>query len=198
MGWRVSLIIHYDRRSGLAALIALTLLTAALLVTLVWGRGEAVASNPQAPLAAYASMRQYYLTGSAVPATQVLTACAFGYHTASLWEILDTSQLKYNTTLGDARDDSGQGPPSFLGGWVRTGYNGDTSNTPGQANCNNWTSTSGGDYGTYAQLPRDWAIGGEDVHIWEVGTTLCSTSARVWCVEDYLIYLPVILRNYSL
>ena len=177
------LVIHINLTRGLATLLTLTLLTAALLVTLVWGRGEAVASNPQVPPAAYASMRQYYLTGSAVSdATQALNACEAGYHMASLWEILDTSNLKYNATLGYYQQDSGSGPPTVWMGWVRTGYNSNNGSTPGQANCSNWTSTSG--WGTYVGLPSNWTSGAQDMHVWNVGVTSCGSPARVWCVED--------------
>lgn len=91
--------------------------------------------------------------------------CATGYHMASLWEMLDTT----HRTIGDQRDDSGYGPPAFLGGWVRTGYGSSAGTTAGMANCNAWTSNSSGDYGPYAQLPRSWTVGAQDIHVWEVG-----------------------------
>ena len=193
MNWSVSLRIHYSRRSDLAALLALALLAAALLTCLARGPGKATARNT--PLAASAAGREYYLTNSASTATHALTACAGGYHMASLWEMLDTSGLKYNTGLGAARDDSGQGPPSFLGGWVRTGYGSGNTSTPGQANCNAWTSNNASHYGTYAQLPSDWTSA-KNIHVWQTGTSLCSFSARVWCVQDYVVYLPLIMRSY--
>ena len=124
--------------AGLVALLTLVLLVAALLAYLAWGQRETAASNLRAPLAASTGMRQYYLTEDPVSdATQALTACHSGYHMASLGEIVDPSNLKYNTTLGDTRDDSSQGPPAFLGGLVRTGYNSDNSTTAGQGNCYN-------------------------------------------------------------
>ena len=43
--------------------------------------------------------RKYYLTLPQFEGDQVLTACARGYHMASLFEILDTSNLRYDTTL---------------------------------------------------------------------------------------------------
>jgi len=163
--------------------LILTSLTAGLLGILAWRQRDAAASGPEAPMAAYSSMRQYYLTGSIVSnATQALTACESGYHMASLWEILDPSHLKYNSTLGYYQHDSGSGPPTAWMGWVRTGYNSDNSNTPGQANCNNWTSTNG--YGTYVGLPSSWTSGSQDIHVWNVGTASCGSPAHVWCVED--------------
>jgi len=198
MNRRISLRIHYDRRSALVLLSALILLMMALTGVLAWGQREVAASNRQSPLPAFTGTRRYYLTNNAVQATQVLSACTIGYHTASLWEILDPSHLKYNTTLGATSDDSGQGPPSSLGGWVRTGYNSSNGITPGQANCYNWSSNSSSNYGTYAQLPSTWTAGSQDMHVWDVHVTPCSGSARVWCIEDYIIYLPVILRDSSL
>jgi hypothetical protein len=192
MSWSVSFRIHYSRRSDLAALLTLALLATALLTCLAWRPGEATARSM--PLVAPAG-RGYYLTYASVPdATHALTACASGYHMASLWEILDTSSLKYNTGLGAARADSGQGPPAQLAGWVRTGYGSGNTSTPGQANCNAWTSSSSSHYGTYAQLSSDWASA-KSIHVWLTNATLCSYSARVWCVQDRVVYLPLIMRN---
>jgi len=79
------------------------------------------------------------------------------------------------------------------------GYNNDTSDTPGQGNCNVWDSDSSDHRGTQARLPINWSVE-QDIYVWEVGTTGCNFSPRVWCVADNVgsyIYLPVILRNYS-
>ena len=161
------------------------------------------------PLASSAGLRGYYLTqfwynGADADGTDGNGAgvCAEGYHFASLWEILDPSNLKYDTDLGMVRDDSGQGPPTFpyFGGWVRTGYYSSTSSTPGTGNCDAWTSSSSGDYGTTAYLPNDWTAG-QDIHVWQVDTTTCDNILlRVWCVADSAsvpVYLPLILKNSS-
>ena len=196
MSWNISLRIHYSRRLDLAVLLTLALLAAALLTCLAWRPSEATARNT--PLVAPATEREYYLTYASVPdAAHALTACAGGYHMASLWEILDTSNLKYNTGLGAARDDSGQGPPAQLAGWVRTGDGSGSASTPGQANCNAWTSNEASHYGTYAQLSSNWAST-ENIDVWLTFTTLCSSSARVWCVQDRIVYFPLIMRNYKL
>jgi hypothetical protein len=210
MSRKVSIRIRYERRSGPVGLLALALLVVALLGYLAWGQREAVASGLQAPLASSAGLRGYYLTtatynGADADGTDGNGAgvCAEGYHFASLWEILDPSNLKYNTDLGMVREDSGQGPPTFpylFGGWVRTGYNSDSSSTTGEGNCNAWTSSSSGDYGTTACLPSDWTAG-QDIHVWQVDTTTCNTTfLRVWCVADSVsvpVYLPIILKNSS-
>ena len=43
--------------------------------------------------------KSFYLTKTSHNGSQVLTACAEGYHMASLWEIFDTSNLRYDTAL---------------------------------------------------------------------------------------------------
>ncbi|MFX1355393.1 MAG: hypothetical protein ACFFGP_15680, partial [Promethearchaeota archaeon] len=111
MSARVSLRIHYERRSHLVLLLTLALLTATFLGYLLWAQGEAAAFGVQGPLTTSALMRQYYLTDTPTGFTgaDADTACAAGYHMASLYEILDTSNLKYNTDLGQTREDSGEG-----------------------------------------------------------------------------------------
>ena len=42
----------------------------------------------------------FYLTRTTHVGNQVLTACAAGYHMASLWEILDPSNLKSQHGIG--------------------------------------------------------------------------------------------------
>jgi hypothetical protein len=158
------------------------------------------------PLAASAGLRGYYLTtatynGADADGTDGNGAgvCADGYHFASLWEILDPSNLKYNTTLGRTQDDSGQGPPTLSYGWVRTGYSSNASTTPGWGNCNAWTSSSGEHSGTTAYLPGDWTAG-QDIYVWEVYAPRCNVNRYVWCVADSVsapVYLPIILKNSS-
>jgi len=176
-----TMVINVNLTRGLVIVLTLALLTAAFLGYLAWGREEVSASAPQAPLASPASMREYYLAPSVLHGDQASTACAAGYHMASLWEILDTSNLEYNATLGDTMSDSGQGPPTMLWGWVRTGYASSDSMTPGMGNCNAWSSSSG--WGTYAWLERDWTLA-QDIHVWQVDAAGCGSWLKVWCVED--------------
>ncbi len=194
---RVSFRIHYDRRSGLAAWLTLGLLVALFLGYLAWGQREAAASGPQASAAGSTGMRRYYQTRwASYDGDTADTACASGYHMASLWEILDPSNLKYDTSLGYQNYDSGQGPPAGSAGWVRTGGDSSNSSTAGVGNCNNWSSNSNGDYGTYASLPTDWTVA-QDIYVWQVNTQTCDTKTLVWCVEDivYKVYLPLVVRN---
>jgi hypothetical protein len=183
-----TLVININLTRGLVAVLTLALLTAAFLGYLAWGQGKAVASSPQAPLAAATNMRQYYLTttshdGAEADGTDGNGAgvCASGYHFASLWEILDPSNLEYNSDLGRTRDDSGAGPPSY-DGWVRTGYSSNNGATAGQANCEAWSNNTSG-YGTRARVTSDWT-GTKHMHVWFVGTTGCGSTRYVWCVED--------------
>jgi hypothetical protein len=177
-----TIVVNINLTRCMMALLALALLTMAFLGYLAWGHEEVAASSPQAPVAAATGMRQYYLTKAAYNGNEPTGAgvCASGYHFASLWEILDPSNLEYNTDLGRARDDSGSGPPTY-DGWVRTGYSSNNGTTAGQANCNSWSTTAG--YGTRARMTSDWT-GTKHLHVWFVGTMGCSSTRYVWCVED--------------
>ncbi len=68
--------------------------------------------------------RRFYVTSALFATNQVLTACVTGFHMASFWEILDVSNLVYDFARPEAKtkNDSGQGPPTFWNGFVRTGY----------------------------------------------------------------------------
>ena len=100
-----------------------------------------------------------------------------------MWEILDTSNLVYNSALGVVLSgtDAGSGPPTEMEGWVRTGYSMNNGINPGQANCNAWTSPTGN--GSTVQLPVNWDTGGE-IHVWDAGIAACGSSSYVWCVEN--------------
>jgi hypothetical protein len=142
------------------------------------------------PLAQSSGMRGYYRTktyhnGAEADGTDGNGAgvCAEGYHFASLWEIMDPSHLKYNTTLGTKNADSGQGPPALTLGWVRTGFGRSGSSTPGVGNCDGWDSSSDTDRGTRAYLVSDWE-GEKDIHVWGAQTLDCNIFTGVWCVED--------------
>ena len=110
--------------------------------------------------------------------------CAAGFHFASLWEIFDTSALRYDTSLGTTAADSGQGPPSQDEGWIRTGNNSSATNAAGLGNCLAWTSSSATDLGSKAFLPGPWASPGLQSSPWGSVPRSCSTFGRIWCVED--------------
>lgn len=127
--------------------------------------------------------RGFYVTLTNVRGDEVLTACAKGYHAASLWELLDVSSLRYHASHPDAktRDDSGEGPPGEWYGWVRTGIDAIAADQAGRANCNLWTTRETGQFGTIARLTT--TVDGP-VAPWDLTTWSCSGIAPVWCVSN--------------
>jgi hypothetical protein len=126
----------------------------------------------------------YYLTKTEHAGDSVLTACAAGFHMASLWEIFDPSNLRYDTVLGQTADDAGSGPPTRHFGWIRTGAGSGSSGIPGESNCRAWTTADPSTAGTIAALASDW---GESLFLtdpWQGGSALCTAPQPVWCVED--------------
>ncbi len=109
---------------------------------------------------------------------------------ASLWEIFEPSNLKYNTALGVTLADSGHGPPTERFSWVRTGNYSSDWPVAGWANCNVWSSDDGAHSGTVANLVSDWTSGAQDVGVWNTEVMTCdnSRSVRVWCVQDDSIF----------
>jgi hypothetical protein len=175
------IIIDLKGGKGLVALVgALTLMLLVLFLALPTEDG--VVSASEMSVTQSAGMRQFYLSQDASQGDSALAQCAAGYHMASLWEIADPTNLKYNTSLGQTAADGGQGPPSDLLGWVRTGYQSDSSSTPGQANCTVWDALGGS--GTVVNLLDYWTTGGFDVDVWNAVTAGCTLSRAVWCVED--------------
>jgi len=133
--------------------------------------------------------RKFYLTKTAdYNGSQARSACAEGYHMASLWEILDPSNLRYNRLLGFTRADSGLGPPNATRGWIRTGFDADASATVGTGNCQAWTSDHFEDRGTSVLLTTDWSTTTHEfvtrIGPWVAGPFSCFNTTRVWCVQD--------------
>jgi hypothetical protein len=125
--------------------------------------------------------RRFYLTNETVDGSQALTACAAGFHMASMGEIRETSTLRYDTALGRTEDDSGFGPP-VAAGWIRSGME-----THNNINCNLWTSNSALDSGLAALYKPvgspslDWVL-----HLGAQcdGTASGLGNIGVWCVQD--------------
>ena len=128
-----------------------------------------------------APARLFYLTPNQVNGSQALTACTTGYHMASFYEIHETSNLTYNTTLGFAEDDDGLGPPTAEG-WARTGSNTNVGTLGGQANCNVWTSNSITDNGSTFFLNDIPSV--SNTGLWEPTVRACENNFRVWCVQN--------------
>lgn len=120
------------------------------------------------------SLRKYYLTKGFFTGGQPLTACAAGYHFASLDELLQPSSLQYNTSLGRTSSDAGEGPPSSSQGWMRNGPN----------SCGLWTSSAVSDRGALAFLDA-WGAPASGISPWgQIGAVACDLPLSVWCVED--------------
>jgi hypothetical protein len=127
----------------------------------------------------------FYLTTNEYTGGQALSACNEGYHMASLWEILDVSNLSYDKQLGFAQDDSGSGPPNAMQGWVRTGYDAHSAGlTPGADNCNAYLSSDSSEFGTQVYLSRLWTVPPTMISPWIANSAQCDWSSRVWCVRD--------------
>jgi len=152
---------------------------------------QAQLSGLQAQVASVANKgpRKFYLTKSGSDGAHALSACAMGYHMASLWEIHDTSNLRYDTVLGLTTGDSGFGPPSRYG-WIRTGElanDGSSTSTAGAgvANCNGWISAGAVDHGTVVAPVYSWNGAGRVIGPWDTLVNSCGvTAAGVWCVEN--------------
>jgi len=131
--------------------------------------------------------RRFYQTKGSVSGAQTLTACAPGFHFASLWEIYDVSTLEYDERLGYSHPGAGRGPSSVAEAWVRTGFSqvwlGDDRFEP---NCNSWSSDSPDEFGAAVKLETDWREGTVQSPIapWRPYRMNCVKSFRVWCVED--------------
>ncbi|MBN1666672.1 MAG: hypothetical protein JW862_06275 [Anaerolineales bacterium] len=139
-------------------------------------------ANPEIP-----AMRQFYITQETYNGGNTLDSCAIGYHMSSLWEIIDPSNLHYNINLGRTYSDSGLGPQSGVGAWVRTGAltNIAGTDTQGMANCRGWATSLNSEYGTLAALPTAWDdINQQDIGFWNTFVDDCSSSNYVWCVAD--------------
>jgi hypothetical protein len=128
--------------------------------------------------------RTFYLTsGKSFNGGQASTGCAAGFHLASQWEIVDPSNLRYDTTLGFTQGDSGEGPPGTdstnvnvgdVDGWARDGL------AASNGNCLAYTSSASGVSGFVIHLDvstRSWSTAPSTA-------SSCSIPRRVWCVED--------------
>ena len=180
------------------------MLLISLLLTLLLSESAAAldrSDSPQEQLAAAflpkSSGRHFYLTSLGYPTNAALTACASGYHMASLWEILDVSNLTYDYAHPAAytQDDSGYGPPSGWFGRVRTGMSTSGSSIAGTGNCLNWTSISGSDFGATVRLSSAWETAPGEISTWDAASYACNIPFPVWCVGNFTtLYLPAILK----
>lgn len=114
--------------------------------------------------------------------------CAPGYHFASLYEILDVSQLQYVADLGHGDNggyDLGTGPVTDATGWVRTGrFNLSANQGIGRNNCDGWSSSSSNLSGSTVTLEFVWNGTVRPTSPWKPISDFCDQTQRVWCVED--------------
>jgi hypothetical protein len=144
--------------------------------------GVALALAAASP--AEAGTKKYYLTPDTFDGNEALTACASGFHMASLWEIFNTTAVKYDTSLGFTQADSGSGPPAGVFGWIRTGFGAAGSTGPGVGNCNAWTSDSSGLNGTVVDLNTSWSGTVAVISPWAAIIQTCNNPFRVWCSHN--------------
>ncbi|HKJ18791.1 MAG TPA: hypothetical protein VJ984_15660 [Xanthomonadales bacterium] len=126
-------------------------------------------------------IRRFYLTKTAFPADEALTACAAGFHMASLFELRDPGNLEYDTLRGFVDvTDQGSGPP-LTEGYARTAFPfADSGAGAGTANCDGWGSSFITDQGTTIQLT---ATNAANFGPWVIDTAQCD-GLEVWCIED--------------
>ena len=154
----------------------ITLLTLAAFLFMGLYAASVYAAGP-APKVVVPVERSFYLTPTEYDGNEALTACAAGYHFASVFEIRELASLSYNTDLGRTSDDSGSGPPASEVGWVRSGK---VSSAGG--NCHVWTSQNAIDFGTMGSLSLSETFLGKPP--WEYGFGGCDWTLGVWCVSD--------------
>jgi hypothetical protein len=195
---RIKFRITYDWKIKilLISVLFLSLLAFDWSVTIAEQSGEQI-QNGETFIPADAGKRHFYLTNVSYPTNQALNACASGYHMASLWEILDVSNLIYDQDHPDAhtKDDSGYGPPSGWYGWIRTGGASSSSSTTGTGNCLNWSSTASDVYGVAIRLATQWEAAPGDISTWDATSFTCSPVGPVWCVGNFgVVYLPQVAK----
>jgi hypothetical protein len=104
---------------------------------------------------------------------------------AALQEIRDVTGLDYDARLGaGAGFDRNTSVPTNTYGWVRTGGGSSSLGQGGLGNCNAWTSSSSGDWGTVAALDAFWITAPDEPSRWLSPADTCNSPNRVWCVED--------------
>ena len=202
-GTRLCLKIRYQHSSDVILLGVIVFLFSLLILYLAYSSIRPASASELQTVQFVPGRRHFYLTKIAYNGAHAddSSVCAIGYHFASLWELLDPSELVYNSTLGWNWDDvsligdMGMGPPGSSSGWIRTGSYSQPFTDPGIGNCYAWSSDLGTDSGTVVYLESNWNIA-SNTFGWHTGYGYCNTSYLVWCVEDYTkeIYLPLVKK----
>lgn len=145
-----------------------------------------------ASVAVECAPRRFYITNDLHTGAEAASACDSGFHFANLYEIAQPSGLRYAYDHANASTsgDSGQGPPTDAGGWIRTGNSAGNGGGFGSANCWSYTSVAPTDSGTIVAVNPHWdgVISPGTALVQDLpwlGTTYpCNLSWKVWCVED--------------
>jgi len=205
MDTRIRLRFKFDQRFGPIRMRILLGLVAALVVSAALALSGGLASRAAGqagqdvarPSTSSAPARRYYMTRAQVSGADTETVCEPGYHFASIWEIIDPSNLRYNPDLGEDQADSGLGPPADYPAWVRTGGSSVASDRAGYGSCLAWTSSDPADRGSVTWLGTIWEDATGDIGNWQAGATMCNELRRVWCVQNraHTVYLPLVARS---
>lgn len=138
-----------------------------------------------------AAPRRFYISlapgGLGVNGSGPTTACAQGFHFASIDEILNLSQLAYDASqpFADALADMGAGAPHGHFAWVRTGGGSLNSGSPGLGNCFVWASASGADFGaSVALIQGNWNGAAVNISPYFASQQTCNLGLGTWCVEN--------------
>jgi hypothetical protein len=135
------------------------------------------------------AQKLYYVTKNTYPANKALSACAPGFHMASIAELANPSALHYYYNYSQAYIMSagqGQGPPTGRDGWIYSSQYVPHSGHPFQ-DCREWTSNSSNDSGNYAwfNVMYPYATMPEAVMLLLQTTTApCDNIIPVWCVQN--------------
>lgn len=174
-------------KDSVNALTLLLIMTAGVAIVMpLVSRGQGGSQNARP----HQGLRKFYVTQTFHAGNEAIAACSTGYHMASIWEILDVSNLQYDTSLGLTRPDSGSGPPTLGIGWIRTGMDSGSNNEIGTANCSAYTNADHDRLGTRVFLPRVWTVNPDSlvpevvISPWVADLSPCDQKAHVWCVQD--------------
>jgi hypothetical protein len=147
--------------------------------------GRATAGNSCDDASCFGSeRRRYYLTQSFSAGNHGATGCTAGFHMAAVFELIDLSDLKYDTALGRTSQDSASGPPTSVG-WIRNGTSFNSLLTCGSAQSGPWTSADANDEGSLMSANVGlFGAPASGIPRWETQLTSCDTTHPMWCVED--------------
>lgn len=158
------------------------------------------------------AQKLFYLTNVAYMAPQAPTACAAGFHMASIPELYNTAGLQYYYNFPQAiaigsAGDQGEGLPVGYLGYVRTGMNSTTTLTYAPAqyipDCNNWTSSgsSGNYYDLGIQIGFNYQLqwpnyttapAGQLTAVgWFYDIEACNVARWVWCIQNNSVLLSL-------